>query len=53
MKKWTMILVYVAYAVAVLAIIEGISKQMYINGIVVSLIMVWLGNKLKAETENL
>lgn len=53
MKKWTMVLVYMAYAVAVLAIIEGISKGMYINGIAGSLVMVWLGNKLKTETKNL
>ena len=53
MKKWTMILVYMAYAIAVLAIIEGIREGMYLNGIAGSLVMVWLGNKLKAETENL
>lgn len=53
MKKWTMVLVYMAYAVAVLAIIEGISQELYINGIAGSLVMVWLGNKLKTETKNL
>lgn len=53
MKKWTMVLVYMAYIVAVLAVIEGIRKGMCISGIVSSLVMVWLGNKLKAEIENL
>ena len=53
MKKWTIVLVYMAYIVAVLAIVEGIREGMYINGIASSLVMVWLGNKLKAETENL
>ena len=52
MKKWTMILVVMAYAVAVLAIIEGICKQMYITGIVASLAMVWLGSKLKQEADD-
>lgn len=51
MKKWTMFLVYMAYAVAVLAIVEGICKGMYINGIAVSLAMVWLGSKIKQEVE--
>lgn len=53
MKKWTMILVYMAYIVAVLAIVEAIREGVYINGIISSLVMVWLGNKLKAETDNL
>ena len=53
MKKWTMVLVYMAYAVAILAITEAIREGMYINGIISSFVMVWLGYKLKAEIENL
>ena len=49
MKKWTMVLVYMAYTVAVLAIIEGFCKEMYINGIAVGYGLAWLGSKIKKE----
>ena len=53
MKKWTMILVYMTYAIAVLAIIEGLSTGMYISGVAASIFLMWLGNNLKEETKNL
>lgn len=52
MKKWTMILVYIVYAIAVLAIIEGIYKEMYTNGIVTCLGLLWLANWLKQDVDD-
>jgi hypothetical protein len=51
MKRWTMLLAFMAYATCVAAIIEGICKQMYVNGIIAAAFMFWLGANLYREAK--
>ena len=51
MKKWTILLAFMAYATSVAAIVEGIVKGMYVNGIIAAAFMFWLGANLHREAK--
>lgn len=51
MKRWTILLAFMAYATSVAAIVEGIAKGMYVNGIIAAAFMFWLGANLYKEAK--
>ena len=51
MKKWTILLAFMAYATSVAAIVEGIAKGMYVNGIIAAAFMFLLGANLYREAK--
>ena len=52
MKKSMILLAGMCYVIGLAAIIEGICKGIYINGIIVGGSILWLGNQFRKEAKH-